>query len=193
MSSFYLASKSPRRKELLEQLGLTPTVLAFNDHTFRNFAGDEEQLPAEAPEDYVIRTAREKILKALAHIKENGLPPMPVLSADTTVICQGRILGKPDDAQEAAAFLRLMSGTQHEVRTAVFVGTDPLHLHWAVSVSRVYFKHLRKKFKLTCLWLSLMTKQAATAYRDLPAFSLNTLRGLILALWDYPFLKPVHF
>lgn len=145
MSSFYLASKSPRRKELLEQLGLTPTVLAFNDHTLRNFAGDEEQLPAEAPEDYVIRTAREKILKALAHIKENGLPPMPVLSADTTVICQGRILRKPDDAQEAAAFLRLMSGTQHEVRTAVFVGTDPLHLHWAVSVSRVYFKHLTEE------------------------------------------------
>lgn len=145
MSSFYLASKSPRRKELLELLGLNPTVLAFNGHTLRNFAGDEEILPSEAPEDYVIRTAREKIIKALAHIKAHNMPLMPVLSADTTVICQGRILGKPNDAQEAASFLRLMSGSKHEVRTAVFVGTSPEHLRWAVSVSHVYFKHLTEE------------------------------------------------
>ena len=62
--SLYLASKSPRRKEILEQLGFNPIVIASNDHTLRNFQGDEVQLPGESPEDYVVRIAREKALIA---------------------------------------------------------------------------------------------------------------------------------
>lgn len=63
-NTFYLASKSPRRKEILEQLGFRPVILASNDHTLRNFQGDEVQLPGEAPEDYVVRIAQEKALIA---------------------------------------------------------------------------------------------------------------------------------
>lgn len=145
MSAFYLASKSPRRKEILEQLGFTPIILASNDHTLLNFAGDEEQLPDEAPEDYVIRTAREKALIALAKIKAEKLEPLPVLSADTTVILNGKILGKPADRDEARSFLEQMSGCAHEVRTAVFVGTDEAHLEGMVSVSKVWFKKLSEE------------------------------------------------
>lgn len=142
MSKIYLASKSPRRKELLASLGIEFDVLAVNDHTLLNFAGDEEQHPGEAPEDYVVRTACDKARAVLMKIKTEGLEPRPVLAADTTVIVQGVILGKPQDAAEAERFLRAMSGTFHEVRTAIVAGNDPENLAIDVSVSKVWFKHL---------------------------------------------------
>lgn len=142
MSTFYLASKSPRRKEILEQLGFRPVILASNDHTLLNFAGDEVQLPQESAQDYVVRTARDKAIQALERIRIEAREPFPVLSADTTVILDGKILGKPADIQEARHFLQLMSGRAHEVRTAVFVGTNPNNLLGKVNVSKVWFKPL---------------------------------------------------
>lgn len=142
MSKIYLASKSPRRKELLASLGVKFDVLAVNDHTLLNFAGDEEQHPGEAPEDYVIRTACDKARAVLMKIQAEGLELRPVLAADTTVIANGVILGKPQDSTEAEQFLRAMSGTYHEVRTAIVAGTDPEHLSVDVSISKVWFKKL---------------------------------------------------
>ena len=98
----------------------------MNDHTLLNFAGDEEQHPGEAPEDYVVRTACDKARAVLMKIHDEGLETRPVLAADTTVIVKGEILGKPKDATEAEAFLRAMSGTFHEVRTAVVAGIAPV-------------------------------------------------------------------
>ena len=144
-NTFYLASKSPRRKEILEQLGFRPVILASNDHTLRNFQGDEVQLPGEAPEDYVVRIAQEKALIAFEKIQHEKRPVLPVLSADTTVIAQGQILGKPDDEKQAKAFLRSLSGSEHEVRTAICVGTNKDNLLTAVSVSKVYFKELTEE------------------------------------------------
>lgn len=144
-NTFYLASKSPRRKEILEQLGFRPVIIASNDHTLRNFQGDEVQLPGEAPEDYVVRIAKEKALIAFEKIQRENRPVFPVLSADTTVIAQGQILGKPDDEEQAKAFLRTLSGSEHEVRTAICVGTYKDDLLTAVSVSKVYFKELTEE------------------------------------------------
>lgn len=144
-NTFYLASKSPRRKEILEQLGFRPVIIASNDHTLRNFQGDEVQLPGEAPEDYVVRIAKEKALIAFEKIQQENRPVLPVLSADTTVIAQGQILGKPDDEKQAKAFLRTLSGSEHEVRTAICVGTYKDDLLTAVSVSKVYFKELTEE------------------------------------------------
>ena len=140
--SLYLASKSPRRKDILEQLGFHPIVLANNDHTLRNFQGDEVQLSNETPQDYVERIAREKAVIALGKIQAQALPLLPVLSADTTVIADGLILGKPDDETQAQDFLRRLSGKEHEVRTAVCVGTDVDNLLMRVSISTVRFKAL---------------------------------------------------
>ena len=140
--SLYLASKSPRRKDILEQLGFHPIVLANNDHTLRNFQGDEVQLPNETPQDYVERIAHEKAVIALGKIQAQALPLLPVLSADTTVIADGLILGKPDDETQAQDFLRRLSGKEHEVRTAVCVGTDVDNLLMRVSISTVRFKAL---------------------------------------------------
>ena len=140
--SLYLASKSPRRKDILEQLGFHPIVLANNDHTLRNFQGDEVQLPNDTPQDYVERIAHEKAVIALGKIQAQALPLLPVLSADTTVIADGLILGKPDDETQAQDFLRRLSGKEHEVRTAVCVGTDVDNLLMRVSISTVRFKAL---------------------------------------------------
>lgn len=142
MFELYLASKSPRRKQILEQLGYSPIVLATNDHTLRNFVGDETQFENEAPQDYVLRVSREKALIALDKIRDRQLQTLPVLAADTTVIADGLILGKPDDQEQACDFLRRLSGKRHEVRTAIWVGTDVQNLTSAVSVSYVWFKTL---------------------------------------------------
>ncbi|WP_281983391.1 Maf family protein [Thalassorhabdomicrobium marinisediminis] len=105
-----LGSGSPRRLELLAQLGLTPAEIRAPDI-------DEDPAPAEKPRDYVRRMAREKAEASPCAADE------VVLCADTTVAVGRRILGKPADAAEAEAFLRLMSGRRHKVITALAVKT----------------------------------------------------------------------
>lgn len=143
--TLYLASKSPRRKEILEQLGFQPIIVASNNHTLRNFQGDEVQLENETPEDYVVRIAREKALIGFEKLKRDHSPILPLLSADTTVIVDGRILGKPNDEEQAKEFLRSLSGRAHEVRTAVCVGTQPENLKTLVNISVVHFKALSEQ------------------------------------------------
>lgn len=134
----YLASASPRRHEILTQMGVSHTVLRVPPPE----GEDEPQLLGEAPEDYVIRTAHEKAERAihwLAH--QNDLPPAPVLASDTTVILQGEILGKPTDLIHAAEMLQRLSGNTHEVRTAVVL-MNGRQCFSAVSCSNVTFAEL---------------------------------------------------
>lgn len=147
MPRLYLASKSPRRRELLTTIGVTDfEVMPVGMADVLTFVeGDEEQLPGESAENYVIRTAREKALAALAKIRAEGRTPAPVLTADTVVISDGIVLGKPADCDEARRFMQRLSGDTHEVRTAVWVGTDDEHLTNAVSVSRVTFTSLSEE------------------------------------------------
>jgi len=104
--SLVLASGSPRRRELLEGLGLRFTVRAADV--------DETPHPGEAPDAYVLRLAREKARAA-------GRPGELVLAADTTVVIEGEILGKPEDDADAGRMLRLLAGREHEVLTGVAV------------------------------------------------------------------------
>lgn len=142
MGTVYLASKSPRRRAILEGLGLSVRVIASNAHTLRAFEGDETVNPGEAPEDYVKRTARNKFLEGLAVRDASGLAADlgPVLAADTVVSIGGDILGKPRDESEARAFLRRLSGRTHEVRTAVVAGYSQERCESALSVSEVTFR-----------------------------------------------------
>ncbi|WP_019938978.1 nucleoside triphosphate pyrophosphatase [Bordetella sp. FB-8] len=128
----YLASASPRRRELLLQIGLMHQVL----HTPAPAGEDEPQLPGESPADYVLRTAREKAQRGQAWMMRQSLDVLPVLAADTTVILDGAVLGKPVDRADALRILRSLSGTTHEVRTAVALAT-PGHLFEAVCVTQV--------------------------------------------------------
>ncbi len=107
----YLASASPRRRELLAQVGLAVEVLVQDI--------DESLLPGEQPEPYVTRLAAEKAKAALRDPRCRL--PLPVLAADTTVVCAGRVLGKPATLGEARQMLQLLSGRTHQVLTAVAV------------------------------------------------------------------------
>jgi septum formation protein len=120
----YLASKSPRRRELLRQIGVEFELLLLRDQSPRGPEVSEEVLPGEKPEDYVTRVTREKAEYASKTMAWRRLPMRPVLAADTTVVVDGRILGKPADAAEATKMLKALSGRTHRVLTSVAVHYD---------------------------------------------------------------------
>ena len=127
----HLASKSPRRRELLAKLGLDFGVLDLDL--------PETPAPGEPPDDYVRRVAREKAGAGLLLVV--GQPGAVVLGADTEVILDGRVYGKPADAADAAEMLRSLSGRTHRVVSAVSVVDAGRELQ-AVSVSEVRFAAL---------------------------------------------------
>jgi septum formation protein len=125
-----LASVSPRRQELLEQIGV-PHVLARPDI-------DEAVLPGESAADYVVRMARSKAHAARAH--DTGLP---VLAADTVVVIDGRIHGKPANEEDGIATLARLSGRTHQVLTAVALAAGA-ELSHRLSTSEVRFRRLTR-------------------------------------------------
>lgn len=130
---FYLASASPRRRELLAQIGLNSSVLRTNI--------DESEHPGEAAQPYVERLAVAKAAAGWAQLVAADLPPAPLLAADTTVELDGRILGKPADAADARAMLAALSGREHRVLTAIAVRLGE-RCERATSISQVWFKPL---------------------------------------------------
>ena len=135
----YLASQSPRRRQLLQQIGAAHELLLAGDD--EDAEALEDQLPGELPATYVQRVTGLKLKAAVARLKRRGLPPAPVLCADTTVALGRRILGKPVDVAEAQATLQLLSGRTHRVLTAVAVH-DGRRTRAALSLSRVRFHAL---------------------------------------------------
>ena len=115
----YLASKSPRRRELLRQVGVEFELLLLRENTARGPDVPELVLAGEAPLAYVERVTREKADTASATMLSRRLRVRPVLTADTTVTLDGRILGKPEGDAEALEMLRLLSGRTHQVLTSV--------------------------------------------------------------------------
>jgi septum formation protein len=120
----YLASKSPRRRELLRQIGVEFELLMLRDHTSRGPEVSEEVIPGETPEDYVARVTLEKAECAHRTMLLRKLPIRPVLAADTTVTVDGRILGKPANMTEAVNMLQSLSGRTHQVLTSIAVRHD---------------------------------------------------------------------
>lgn len=117
----YLASQSPRRSDLLKQIDINFQLLLLRDDP-RNIPDvDETQKPNEVAADYVQRICLDKANAAWESLLYRHLPLAPVLSADTTVALDDKILGKPRDKDDAARILRLLSGRQHQVYTAVTV------------------------------------------------------------------------
>lgn len=137
----YLASQSPRRRQLLEQLGVVCELLLPGAD--EDSEALEAVLPGESPTAYVQRVTQLKLDAAVARLKQRGLPPAPVLCSDTTVALGRRIYGKPDDAADAARMLGELAGATHRVLTAVAVQHGRRRLQ-ALSVSRVTFAPLSR-------------------------------------------------
>ncbi|MEJ8837493.1 Maf family protein [Ramlibacter sp. AN1133] len=135
----YLASQSPRRRQLLEQLGVAYELLLPEPH--EDSEALEEVHPGEAPARYVKRVTALKLDAAVARMKRRGLPTAPVLCSDTTVAMGRTIYGKPADARDAERMLRELSGHTHRVLTAVAVQAGRRRAE-TVSDSRVSFAEM---------------------------------------------------
>jgi len=132
----YLASQSPRRRQLLEQLGVAYELLLPDAD--EDAEALEAMLPREVPLSYVQRVTQLKLDAALIRRKRRGLPAAPILCSDTTVALGRVILGKPLDAADAVRILGALSGKTHRVLTAVALGTEQQRQQ-ALSISKVTF------------------------------------------------------
>ena len=136
----YLASQSPRRSQLLEQLAVAHQLLLPG--TDEDSEALEVVLAGELPRDYVQRVTALKLHAALARLQRLGLPDAPVLCADTTVALGPEIFGKPADGQDAQRMLKQLSGRTHQVFTAIALGWGG-RVEQACSASDVVFANLQ--------------------------------------------------
>ncbi len=137
----YLASRSPRRRELLAQIGVRFELLMFRGVPREDPDVDEAVLAGESPEDYVVRVTLAKAQAGVRRIRERHLIPYPVLAADTTVEIDGQVIGKPAHEADAVAILQRLSGRSHRVLTAVALSGNGRTEH-LVSISEVRFRTL---------------------------------------------------
>jgi septum formation protein len=142
VKNIYLASRSPRRRELLKQIGVNFQVVQLREDPRRGPDIDETPRAAEKPVDYALRMARTKAELAINFLQRRALlHRWPVLAADTTVVCDQRVIGKPADADDAARMLSGLAGRMHEVISAVAVAFGE-RVELAQSLSKVWFRAL---------------------------------------------------
>ncbi|MFU7350155.1 Maf family protein [Pseudomonas paraeruginosa] len=177
MSSLYLASASPRRRELLAQIGVPLSVLSI--------AIDETPLPDEAPAAYVERLACGKAAAGLAMLEELGGEGC-VLGADTSVVIDGRILGKPADESDGLAMLAALSGREHQVLTAVALAAAT-GIEARVVECRVRFRQIGRDEALR-YWLSGEPADKAGGYaiQGLGAIFVSRIEGSYSAVVGLP-------
>jgi len=140
-SRIHLASQSPRRRELLTQIGVRFDLLLFRNGARADPETDETPLPGEAPDAYALRVAAAKARHGAHLLQLRHLPARPVLAADTTLDVDGAIVGKPADDADAAATLARLAGRSHRVLTAIAVAREE-HIETRLSVSEVRFRAL---------------------------------------------------
>ncbi len=139
--SIYLASRSPRRRELLAQIGVRFQVLAFRNIPETDPGLDESVHAGETPRLYVERVARAKAQAGWQRVEQRNLPRAAVLAADTTVAVDEQIFGKPADRRAAATMLAALSGRRHQVLSAVALRYES-QLECTLSISEVEFRVL---------------------------------------------------
>jgi len=143
MSTIYLASRSPRRRELLRQIGVAHEVLTQRIKSERGPDVNEDPHPSEKPRDYVLRVCRDKVESGWLRVLQRKLPLRGVLAADTTVCIDDDILGTPIDSLQAAEFLSRLSGREHKVLTAVAFKLGE-RMETELSVTAVRFRALER-------------------------------------------------
>ena len=137
----YLASRSPRRRELLTQIGVRFDLLLFRSLMREDAEVNETWLPGETPEAYVQRVARAKAVFAAGLMAHRSIVARPVLAADTTLDLDGEIIAKPKDEADAAAILTRLSGRSHRVFTAIAIARGE-RVEQRLSISEVRFRTL---------------------------------------------------
>lgn len=195
MSHIYLASRSPRRRELLTQIGVRFEPLLLRLAPPRGADIDELQHAGEAAADYVERITREKAEFGVRVLTMRSLLPRPVLAADTVVIVDGEVLGKPADAREAAAFLQRLAGRTHEVRTSVAMGHAGVvrgtpQVHQATCVTQVTFRPLtRDEIDRYCATSEPYDKAGGYAIQGMAAVFIARIDGSYSSVMGLPLFE----
>ncbi|MCU7915209.1 MAG: Maf-like protein [Candidatus Thiodiazotropha sp. (ex Gloverina cf. vestifex)] len=174
----YLASRSPRRRELLLQIGVP--------HKLLDIEVDETPRDGESPSDYVQRVSQDKAVAGLN--ARNAGEYLPVLAADTSVVIDGHVLGKPRDRKEGLWMLRQLSGRTHEIYTAVSMDNGVLESR--LSVSRVSFRSLTPQ-EIENYWESgePVDKAGGYAIQGRAAQFISELRGSYTGVMGLPLFE----
>ena len=177
----YLASHSPRRRELLKQIGVNFSVIVPDVN--------EAGLDNEAPADYVTRIARIKAEVGWMRVMERKLPRFPVISADTTVAMGKTILGKPQDQKHACEILKSLSGKKHRVYTAVAMAHED-KFRALLSVTLVQFRHItEEEIRHYVLGGECMDKAGAYAIQGRAAAFIERIEGSYSGVMGLPLFE----
>jgi septum formation protein len=189
----YLASKSPRRRELLRQVGVEFDLLMLRSDPARGAADvSEDVLPGEDPHAYVARVAKEKGAFAWNILQMRRQPLRPVLTADTTVTLDGEILGKPADNAEAVAMLERLSGRTHEVLTSVAVHAERM-AEQITQVSTVRFAKLTPaQIKAYCATPEPYDKAGGYGIQGLAALFVEHIEGSHSGIMGLPLFETAN-
>ena len=188
----YLASRSPRRRDLLKQIGVPFELLLLREDLRRGVDVDETPLPDESAGVYVLRIARTKAEMAVRQIAYRNLPQKPALAADTTVVFDGEIVGKPDDAEHAARMLRALAGREHQVLTAVAVAMRE-QIETQISVSSVWFRELSDaEIRRYCAGGEPLDKAGAYAIQGRAGAFVTRINGSYSGIMGLPLAETVE-
>ena len=183
----YLASQSPRRRQLLEQIGIQYELLLASPE--EDSEALETVMSGELPLTYVKRVTQLKLDAAVSRMKQRGLPHAPILCADTTVALGRHILGKPEDAKDALRMLKMLSGQTHRVLTAVAVASNRKRAI-CVSISQVTFAPMKlSEMKSYVASGEPMGKAGAYGIQGLAASYISEIKGSYSSIMGLPLFE----
>jgi septum formation protein len=183
----YLASQSPRRRQLLEQIGIQYELLLASPE--EDSEALETVMSGELPLTYVKRVTQLKLDAAVSRMKQRGLPNAPILCADTTVALGRHILGKPEDAKDALRMLKMLSGQTHRVLTAVAVASNRRRAI-CVSISQVTFAPMKlSEMKSYVASGEPMGKAGAYGIQGLAASYISEIKGSYSSIMGLPLFE----
>lgn len=185
----YLASQSSRRRELLKQIAVNFELLLPRFDPSRGMDTDETPIPGELPEAYVQRICQDKANAGWRALQFRNLPLFPVLTADTAVILDGKIIGKPLDRGQAGDILRALSGRQHQVLTAVAIIYDK-RMEMRLSVNKVTIAPLsEERIRHYVLTNEPMDKAGAYAIQGIAAAFIQHVEGSYSGVMGLPLFE----
>ena len=188
----YLASKSPRRRELLRQIGVEFELMLLRSDPGRSVDISEEVWPDEDVHDYVARVAKAKGAFAYNLLLQRRQPLRPVLTADTTVSIDGEILGKPADNREAVDMLERLSGRTHQVLTSVAVHAERM-AEQVTQVSQVRFAKLTpQQIRSYCATLEPYDKAGGYGIQGPAALFIEHIEGSHSGIMGLPLFETAN-
>jgi septum formation protein len=188
-NKIYLASKSPRRRELLRQVGIEFELLLLRDAMPRGPDVSEIVLPNELPETYVSRVTQEKASTAWKIMLARRLPLHPVLAADTTVVVDETILGKPADQTEAIAMLKQLSGKTHQVLTSLAVHHHELNFHCTQRSDVTFASLSEQQIRAYCATQEPYDKAGGYGIQGLAARFISHISGSYSGIMGLPLFE----